>query len=204
MVNQKVDVLAYWGASPRTHEAEKLQLLRPGPTQAAIRLFTSETVQVNIHFCEERELSGFLRCNGGSCALCQAGKNMDERVLLPVYVCNTAAVEILAISPNCRPGALRPQILPLLQAMAGGEPPVIALISKPDRLTFKVTQVQTAPHHSLGEAMVKEFMEFWKADLIDPASVYPKMDNTVLSSIPGIATMLQLKGMMPSDNDQRE
>jgi len=204
MVNQKVDVLTYWGAVPQARGAENLELFRPEPTQAAIRFFTSDTVPVKIHFCKERELNCFVRCNGESCVLCQAGKNVDERVLLPVYACNTAAIEILAISPSCRPGALRPQVLPLLQAMVGATKPVLALISKPDQLTFKVTQVQGAPHHSLGEAAIKEFTEFWEAGVIDPASVYPKMDNATLAAIPSITTMLQLKGVIPSENDQRE
>lgn len=204
MENPKVDVLTYWGSAPAVHEAEKLQALRLGQTQTAFRLFTSETVPVKIHFCQERELNGFVRCNGQGCVLCQAGKNVDERVLLPVYVPNAAAVEIMPISPSCRPGALRPQILPLLQTMVGEKNPVLALVSKPDRVTFKVTQVQYAPHHSLGEAVIKEFMGRWEAGQVDPASVYPKMDNAILAAIPGIATMLQIKGVMPSDNDQRE
>jgi len=204
MVNVKVDVLTYWGTAQQTQGVEKLQLLRLGPAQTAIRLFTSETVPVRIHFMEERDLNSFVQCNGESCVLCQAGKNVDERVLLPVYVLNKASVEILPISPSSRPGALRPQILPLLQAMGDDKTPVVALVSKPDRMTFKVTRIQANSYHSLGEAVIKDFMERWEAGKIDPTSVYPKMDNAILSSIPGIATMLQIKGMIPSENDQRE
>jgi hypothetical protein len=204
MISQKIDVLKYWGEPTQVPGAEKLQLLRLGPTQTALRVFTSETVPVRIHYMEERDLNSFCRCNGDSCVLCQAGRNLEERVLLPVYVLNRADVEILPVSPSSRPGALRPQILPLLQSMAESTTPVVALASKPDRMTFKVTRVEANQHHCLGDAAIKKFMEAWEAGQIDPVSVYQKMDNAVLSSIPGVATKLAIKGATPSGNDQRE
>jgi len=205
MTMQNVDVLQYWSDAPKDVRAlDKPALLRLGPNLTAIRLFTSQTVPMRIHFVEEPEVNGWVRCNGERCVLCEAGKSVEERMLLPVYVLSRAAVEILAISPSSRPGALRPQILPLLQTMAASQDPVIALVHKPDRMTFKVTQLRLDPHHVHGEDAIKGYKELWEGDRIDPASVFPKLDNTVLGSIAGIALMLQIKGVMPSDDDQRE
>jgi len=195
MSNEKVNVLTYWDNAPLAMGGGPLKALRFEPTQTAIRLMTSDTVPVKIHFCKERELNSYVRCNGQGCVLCQAGKKMDERLPLPVYVFNTVSVEIMTISPNCQPGALWPQIKPLLETMVRTKESVIALVSKPDLRTFQVTQLQAAPHHNLGEIEIKEFMRRWEAGEIDPASVYPKMDNAILATIPGIATMLGVKGV---------
>jgi len=206
-MSQPIDLLTHWGTAPYAPVSDKLPVLRLERNQIPIGLFTKNIVPVALHYCEEREPKGYVHCNGEGCVLCLAGKSVEQRALLPAYVPSRRTVEILAISPNSNPGALRPQILPLIEEMAESSTPVFALVSKSDRTTYKVARVQMGPQHDTGKSVFEDFLKRWEAGQIDPAKVFPQLDNAALASIPGIATMLQFKevtGGKPSDNDQRE
>jgi len=188
-----VNLLAHWATSSYAPVTDKLQLLRIERNQIVIELFTPNAATVAIHFCEERELKSYIRCNGDGCVLCLAGKSVEERVLLPVYVPVEGIIKVLSISPNTRPGALRPPIEWLLKRLAEQSGPVFAVVTKPDRMIFQVIPVQPRVHQNTGQTTVAEFVKRWESGQVDLTEVYPQHCNDVLRAIPGIKTMLDLK-----------
>jgi hypothetical protein len=122
--------------------------------------------------------------------LCRAGQRADERVLLAVYLPATRDVGVLPVSPSIRPGALRPQVMTAIRS----EKRVALLISKPDRVEHRVGTVELKEGMDDGARQIADFNRRWEAGEIDLASVYPRLDNRELAELPGIATMLKLKG----------
>jgi hypothetical protein len=215
-MSQVIDMLEMWGSGAHVPPTDKLQVLRLDRNQTVIRLFTSKCVENAIHFCEELEPKRYVRCNGEGCPLCLAGKNVEKRMLLPVYVPSRGTIEVLAISPNSQPGALRPRILALLGKMKESSDPIFVLISKPDRTTFKVTLLQAGPHHDTGKLACEDFLKRWEAGQVDPAEAFQQLDNATLRALRGIDILLQFKEVNaeeptkevkaeePGANDQRE
>jgi hypothetical protein len=100
-------------------------------------------------------------------------------------------VAVLAISPSSRPGALRPQILPLLTA----DKRLVLLINKPDRIRFAVSTTPLVEGMDDGARAISVFQERYEAGDVDLTAVYPKLPNRDLARSPSIATMLRLKGI---------
>jgi hypothetical protein len=190
MVNNNVNLLDHWGPDGGDEPHQPLEIVRLDANQTAVVLFTDNATSVKLHYCDETEVHGYIRCNGESCVLCQAGKSADERVLLPVLVLATQRIGVLPISPASRPGSLRPQIMPALNA----DKRVALLISKPDRMSYRVTTAELAADMDDGAAVIKEFVERHEAGKVDLAAVYVQMDNRDMEALPGIAMMLKLRG----------
>jgi hypothetical protein len=72
---------------------------------------------------------------------------------------------------------------------------LVVLLSRPDRGRYKVSTVELTAGMDDGAAPIAAFTRRWEAGEVDLASVYPQVGNRELESIPGIATMLLLKGV---------
>lgn len=171
-------------------------LLKLGTNEAVMRPFTADVARVKLHYVDDRELQGYVQCNGLGCALCRAGRAVDEKDLLPVLVPTDNSVQILAISSSCRPGALRPQILPLLRSSRNR----LVFVTKPDRITFAVATKDAPELTSEEEDVIKRFAADWDNGSIDLASVYPTYSNEVLAGVQSVAKMLRLKGITVDDH----
>ena len=64
--------------------------------------FTNEGLEITLHYCSEPELRCYVRCNGEGCTLCQGGKEVQQKLLLPVLDPVSDIVEVLAISKSIR------------------------------------------------------------------------------------------------------
>lgn len=159
--------------------------------------FTPETILVWLHYCEEPEIRGYVTCNGPGCVLCRVGRNVEEKALLPVYLPTTRSIAVLPIGPNSRPGALRPQILPVLRSGKS----VALSVRKPDRTTFQVATIELKPGMDDGTRGIAAFIVKWNDGTVDLASIYPRLANRDLAAVPGIATMLRFKGIAPDEID---
>jgi hypothetical protein len=186
----RVDLVDYWEEG-RGGEASPLELVRVEANEVAVVPFTTEAQEVWLHYADEAEVRGYLHCNGEGCVLCRAGRKVEGRILLPVYLPSARAVGVLAVSPSCRPGALRPQLMPLLRSGKR----LALLLSRPDRTRFVVSPVELTEGMDDGAAPVREFLRRWGAGEVELASVYHRVDNRDLKDLPGVATMLQLKGV---------
>jgi hypothetical protein len=194
-MSTRIDLFEHWGEAAA---GAALQLVRLDANEVAVVPFTSETTPVQLHYCDQPEIQGYVHCNGPGCVLCRAGRKAEERVLLPVYLPAGQGIGVLPISPSSRPGALRPQVLPALRSGKR----LALLITRPDRATFKVGTVELTEGMDDGAAVIKDFLSRWQAGEVDLASVYPRLDNRDLAEIPGITAMLRLKGVVvPDDHD---
>jgi hypothetical protein len=192
----RTNLLDHW-ADESGLVTEPLQAVRLDASEVILIPFTPEATQARLHYCDEPEIRGYMGCNGPGCALCRAGRNVEERALLPIYQPATRSIAVLSISPNSRPGALRPQILPILRSGRR----VALSISKPDRAMFRVSAIDLGPGMDDGARVIADFLPRWDAGEVDLASVYPRLSNRDLAAIPGIATTLAYKGITPDDLD---
>ena len=103
----RVDMLEAWADEPDSVDAP-IALVRINNDETAMIPFTSQGIIVKIHYCDDPEIQGYVRCNGDNCLLCRIGRNQDERLLLPIYVPASRSICVLAISPSSRPGAPAP------------------------------------------------------------------------------------------------
>jgi hypothetical protein len=196
-MSSRVNLLEAWDEERVETFARPIGLVRLDANEVAVIPFTPEMVPVTLHYCEQAEIAGYVRCNGEGCVLCRAGRTKDERALLPVYVPASQSVGLLAISPSSRPGALKP---PVMAALRSGRR-LALLISRPDRAAFRVTTADLREGMDDGAPAIQAFRKAWDADQVDLAGVYPRYDNRSLAEVPGIATMLALKGVDLADLD---
>jgi hypothetical protein len=183
-----VDLLQTWADEPADADGS-IALVRLNQDETAVIPFTSEGFPVKIHFCGDPEINGYVHCNGDSCLLCRTGRSQDERTLLPVYLPTSRSVAVLAISPSSRPGALRPQVMPILRSGKR----VALLIRRLDRVAFKVGTVELQDGMDDGAEIIAGFLARWQAGQVDLAAVYPRLDNQDLAGLAGVAALMQLK-----------
>jgi len=175
-----------------------LEVVRLGSDETAIIPFTGESEAVDLHYCPESEISGYVVCNGPDCVLCRIGRKLEQRLLLPVYLPTTGSVGILPISRSLRPFALLPQILNVLKA---GKPLVMFVTREGAKYTVSTAELRKDVDG--GEEAIKHFVDDSEAGLHNLADVYPRIDNEQLASVEEIARMMSLKGVRVNGGDQR-
>src|SRR4029077_10400340 len=133
---------------------------------------------------DDPEIRGYVHCNGNGCLLCRIGRSQDERLLLPGYLPPSRSVASLAISPSSRPGALRPQVMPILRSGKR----VAMLIRRLDRVAFKVGAVELRDDIDDGREIIADFVRRWDAGRIDLTAVYQRLHNRDLADVAGVAS----------------
>lgn len=196
----RINLFEHWSDEGHADSGEALQLVRPEANEVAVIPFTTDMALVKLHYSDLKEIPGWIQCNGDPCVLCQAGRKVEERVLLPVYLPASKAIGVLPISPSSRPGSLRPPVMAALRS----EQKVALIISKPDRMSFRVQAVDLKPHMDDGAKVVKAFLKRWEADQIDLTAVYAKVDNADLAELPSLAAILQFKGLLAPAGEAEE
>jgi len=178
---------------------KSFDLVRLGGQEVAVIPFTSSSAVVKLHYNDEPEARGYVRCNGEDCVLCRLGRTAEERALLPVFLPSQETFGVIAISPSSRPGALRPQLMPLLRS----EKPLVLFIKKPDQMTFAVGSKEVDLKRFGRERRIADFQRKLEAGEVDLTSVYPCQSNEALARVPGINRMLQLKGVPVGAGSER-
>jgi len=175
-----------------------LEIVRLGPDETAIITFTADSEAVDLHYCPETELNGYVICNGPDCVLCRTGRKRDQKLLLPVYLPAAGCIGILPVSRSLRPFALLPQIFNVLKA----EKPLVMFVTR-DGAKFSVSTAELQTDVDGGEATIKRFLDEYTAGNHALAAVYPRIDNEQLAAVEEIARMLALKGVRVHGGDQR-
>src|SRR5262249_30707507 len=139
-------------------------------------------------------LRGYSRCTGPGCLLCAVGRRCDPHDLLPVYDPVARAVAVLPVSANMRPGALKPQLLPVLQRVKAREK-VMLILRKTDRTTFSVDVFSLLQGADDGAAVTASFFESFAAGRIELAAVYPAHSRERLANVPEIAAIMRARGV---------
>ena len=175
-----------------------LGLLKLGYDEKAFILFSADSTEVDLHYCSETEINGYVVCCGPDCVLCRSGRRQDKRLLLPVFVPTEGTIAILPVSRSLRPFALLPQISNVLKA----KKPLVVFVTR-DGGKYNVSTVELQKDVDSGEAVIKQFWEDFEAGLHDLLSVYPKIDNEELANVEEIGRMMKLKGIKQNAGDKR-
>ena len=175
-----------------------LEVIRLGSDETAIIPFTADSKGVDLHYCSETEINGYVVCNGADCVICRIGRKKDPRLLLPVYLPAAGCVGVLPVSRSLRPFALLPQIASVLKS---GKPMVMFVTRDGGKHTVSTAELQNDVDG--GETAIKSFLEEYEAGMIDLSSIYPKIDNEQLASVEEIGRMMTLKGVRLDAADKR-
>ena len=180
----KINILEGLGGSAKP-DLERVKL---DENETALVLFTTEGESAAVHYCDEHEIRGYVLCAEDRCILCRIGRKREDRRLLPVYLPTSYQVAVLSIGTSLRPNALLPQIASILQA----EKPLVAFVTRHGP-KFTVSTSELPEDADAGELTIQEFLEH--ADNVELTSIFQRLDNSQLASVPGIAEMARLKGI---------
>jgi hypothetical protein len=186
-----VNLFDVWGLEQAPQADKPFELVRFNGREVAVMPFTSTSALVKLHYNDEPEARGYVHCNGTDCVLCRLGRPVEERALLPVYLPAQGTIGIIPISPSSRPGALRPQLLPLLRSGKR----LVVFVKKPDQMNFTVGSKEVDPTVYRCDRLIEDFQRKLEAGELDLTSVYPRLSNEALAKVPSIGTMLLLKGV---------
>jgi hypothetical protein len=189
------DALAKWeaGAGPAPTSLEEIRI---DLNERLLIPFCLEVGEAVTHFLDYPSFRGYVRCNGPGCLLCKIGRKPETRDLMPVYDVISRAVGVLAVSPNMRPHALRPQLTPILRRLKDNERVLIA-VRKLDRLRYTVTTLPLPEDADDGADPIAQFQAQVEDGAIDLAVVYPQLANEELAAIHEIATVIKIRGIVP-------
>ena len=174
--------------------ASTLELVRIGFDAVPVIPFTPAMVPAHVHYLNDDEIRGFVHCNGEGCLLCAAGRKMEDRKALPVYLPAERRIGILLMSTSMRPGALLPQMLEHVSESVKNRARVVLFISKKDNFSFNIAAAPIRPDSDDGAAAIAQFMENWGAGRINPLSAIQTITPEQAKHVPSIARVLALKG----------
>tara|TARA_B100001971_G_C18032592_1_gene453336 strand:+ start:162 stop:815 length:654 start_codon:yes stop_codon:yes gene_type:complete len=166
------------------------EIVRLGADETVVFPFTSDSEEVEVHYCSETDISSYILCNGDQCLLCRIGRHKDTKLLLPVYLPTSSRIGVLPVSRSLRPLALLPQISNVLKA----KKPMVLFIVR-DGAKFTVSSSEIPPDADGGEQEIKKFMVEYDAGQVDLTAVYPRRDDTELAQIEEISKMIKIKGI---------
>ena len=178
-----------------TKTSAVLEIVRLDENETIIIPFTSEGESVNVHYCKEQDLNGYIHCNGKDCLLCKIGRKKDGRLLLPVYSATRGEVEILPIPPTKTPYSLLPQILPILECK---KIQVVFITRSYNK--YSVTHENIKKGIDEGKRAIKNFTKRQSSGEIDIRSIYTQIPNEILAETPEISLHMRIKGIKIDSN----
>lgn len=192
-----VDALTLWGAEAGGTGPATMRVIRLDANERLVIPFTTELTRVQVHYLDYASVRDFVHCVGAGCLLCRLGRQVETRDLLPVYDAVDRAVGVLAVSPNVRPNALRPQLMPILQRLKNGSRLLVGL-RKQDNTRFSVATYELPEGADDGTDAILKFKEQFDGGQIDLGSVFTRLSNEDLAAVPEISTLMTMKGVKPS------
>jgi hypothetical protein len=188
------DALKTWTAETGAAGAPDLTVLRLDASDRLVIPFTTTMARVTLHYLDASAYRGYLHCQGPDCLLCRIGRQAEVRDLLPVYDPVAQAVGVLAVSPNVRPHALRPQLAAVLRRLDEGRP-LLVTIRRLDTARFGVGTLPLPEGADDGAARILEFTRRFESGAVDLGAVYPSLTREELMAIPEVAGALRLRGV---------
>jgi hypothetical protein len=155
--------------------------------------FTDEFEEVNLHFVDDPDVNGYVHCNTngkkGDCTLCVVENKLETRYLLPVYDPRSGAVAVLPISPSCRPNALLPQLVAVLEK---NRPQVVFLKRENAKYTLRTADLEEGMED--GAAAVAAFNTQYESSAVKLTDVYLRLPNDHLARLPSLVKSLKYRG----------
>ena len=192
---KKINLLDLVGAESTD---SSLEIVRLGSDEVAFIPFTEEGEEINLHYCLEIEIQGYVICNGNDCVLCKIGRKKEPRILLPVYLPVASCVGVLPVSTSLRPFSLLPQISNVWKA----KKPMVVFVTR-QNAKYMVSTADVQKDVDGGESEIKKFLKAYNSGKLELSSVFPKIDNEQLAGIEEIARMMVLKGIKKDANNKR-
>ncbi len=184
----------------RSNDTQLLNVAQIGADQRAIALFTKQNQKCEVHYYSDPEINAYVLCNNKSeddtCILCDIGRDLRKRLLLPVFSPETNKVQVLSVSESMRSYALLPQI-----ANVDVDEPKVIFVSRSGydyKLSVGVIDDETL---EVMLPIVEKFMSNWEKGEIDLRSVYQRLPNAVLKMNPEIEKMMRLKGIWDEEDE---
>jgi hypothetical protein len=187
------DAVAAWRQEVRPAATVLREVRLDGSTRLLVP-FTHTVEEVEVHYLEYPSLRGYCRCNGPQCTLCRIGRNRESRDLLPVYDPVAREVVVLPVSPSLRPGALKPQLMHVLEQVKNNKS-LLVTVRKPDRATFSVTVTPLPENADDGCDVILDFLQKYDSGGCELCSIYSLLGNQQLAVIPEIVSTLRTLGM---------
>jgi hypothetical protein len=189
-----VDALTAWAAEPAASAPAAVSAVRLDASERLVVPFTTNIVQTHLHFLDGANYRAYVRCGGVGCRLCLLGRGREPRDLLPVYDPIAGAVVVLPVPTARRPGALAPQLLPVLAQVRDGARLLVA-VSRPEFGKYRVSASPLPADADDGGAVIATFVEAVNAGRVSPEDAYPVLTAAEIADIPELAKQAKLKGL---------
>lgn len=190
-----VDALEKWKSDIEGPRQDSLQLLRLDNNDRLLVPFTGNILPINVHWWDGTN-RGYYQCNGGDCILCRIGRGRQQKHLLPLYDVMSQTVGVLAISEAKGPNALRPKLMEMLEvAKANPGKTLLVTIRAATSAIYSVHWSDLPPGADDGRSVIKDFAERLQAGTVQLGSVYQKLSNEELASLPDIANFIATRGI---------
>jgi hypothetical protein len=193
--SRATDALALWGQESVSASPVGLSAVRLDANERLVIPFTTALLRSQVHYFDSTAIQGYVHCLGSACLLCRLGRQVDVRDLLPVYDAVDKVVGVLPVSPNLRPNALRPQLMPILQRLNKEQRKLLVGIRKPEKTRFIVAVYDLPEQVDDGADVILRFTDEFQAGRIDLGSVFPRLTNEELAAVPEVAAMMAMKGV---------
>ncbi len=187
----RVNLLEMVAADSMESPLERVKL---GSDETAMIPFTADGETIDLHYCNETEISGYVICNGHDCLLCRVGRKKDQKLLIPIYLPSSSSVGILMVGRSLRPYALLPQIANVLKA----DTPMVMFVTR-DGGKYTVSTTDLQKDVESGEMVIKRFLDHYEANRYDFASLFQKLSNQQLANVEDIARIMPFKGISRDD-----
>lgn len=166
-----------------------LEVVRLTANEMAMVPFFTQCETIDVHYCEEVDIRGYVPCAEEDCLLCQIGRDSEERLLMPVYLPISRSISVLSVSPSRRPEALQPQLEDII---AAGEPVALFVRKTPDN-KFLVSTRPLTENMDGGEDAIRHFEEEYTVGTL--ASIYPPRSREKLAKVTEIANEMEFRGI---------
>jgi hypothetical protein len=160
-----------------------LTVIRLDGNPQPLVLFTASIRRVTLHFVDDPAMREFVRCNAPDCVLCRVNRRQDVRDLLPVFDHVKGQLALLPVSPNMRPGALRPLLTEPLRRVQNGERLVVH-VRRGDNTMHEVAVAPVSPKVAERAATaIADFDRRMQAGVVDLAAAYSTLSNDTLAKL---------------------
>jgi hypothetical protein len=173
-------------------EDDTLKLVKINMDATYLVCFTSDNSECNVHWVNDPELHGYVRCWKKNCPLCEVGNAKKKQLLLPVYSLETNRIEVLGFSDSLKPYSVLSQLKYIFEGMELNKK-LVLIISKDSEYTFQLkTKKLPKDLRNTVFPKIKAFKKRVDEENIKLCSVFQKRSRSQLKQIESIKRKLAL------------
>ncbi|MBF0553420.1 MAG: hypothetical protein HQK96_02555 [Nitrospirae bacterium] len=185
------DLMEYGDTEENAYVLDRIKISQ---NEILVVPFTMKGVAVDLHYCEDEGVKGYVVCNGSQCLLCRVGNKKDGRLLLPVFLPVTECIGVLPISTSMQPHSLMPQLKAMISKTSDDKPAVVSIVTA-TKGKYIVNANEYADDSITGDRQIKNFMKEYEAGKVDLTSVFTKLSNEDISRLNVVSKIMKIKGI---------